>query len=193
MKSPIIKDKSEIPEDAIRVHLYNSKNVLMPRGSMQKESIGPYILERLKDGFESWTDDDYGDNPSIPDLIGFLYSNLMGEVENAWLLFIESIVSGLTKRDELLLKMSLMSTTKPEVDSLYVKWFFETIKSSPELFVDAIWFVDQYERNSPEFTYWTELHIHYYKNDEDYMKMHISATDGSSTLSKLFTESFKNK
>jgi len=66
------------------VHLYDSKNVLMPRGSMQKESIGVYLLEHLKSSYESWTDPEYGDNPTEPELNTILYKNLMGEAQKAW-------------------------------------------------------------------------------------------------------------
>ena len=84
MNPTVIKDKSEIPKGAVKVHLYDFKNVLMPRGSMEKESIGPYILERLNDYFESWTDESYGDNPPLPDLLLCLHNNLMSEVKQAW-------------------------------------------------------------------------------------------------------------
>jgi hypothetical protein len=57
---------------AIRVHLYNYKNVLRPRGSMKKESLGDYILERLLSYYEDWTDKKYGDNPKETSLLQFL-------------------------------------------------------------------------------------------------------------------------
>jgi len=71
-----------------RIHLYDAKNVLMPRGSMRKESIGPYLLERLKSSYESWTDPQFGDNPKPNDLLELLHKNLMGEVEQAWIKFL---------------------------------------------------------------------------------------------------------
>ncbi len=58
------KDKNSIPEGAIRIHLYSYHNVLKPRGSMDKESIGLLICERLIDTYEDWTNPEHGDNPS---------------------------------------------------------------------------------------------------------------------------------
>jgi len=86
-----IIDAGDIPEGAVRIHLYDFKKVLMPRGSMKKESIGPYLLERLQNSYEDWTDPLYGDNPSVSELLEYLYTNLIGEVEKSWLAFVEGI------------------------------------------------------------------------------------------------------
>jgi len=193
MKTQIIKDESELPKGAVRVHLYNPKNVLMPRGSMKKESIAIYILDHLMSGYESWTDKEYGDNPPLPDLIKYLYTNLMGEVEQAWISFIDSALSGLTESDQLLLKMSVIAAAKPEVDTDYVKWFLETITSKPKMFVEAICFIDKFERSSPEFAYFTDLHIEFLKTKGipqrmDYKRMHEECYEEGSTLNKLFVE-----
>jgi len=82
--NPKIVKKSEIPAGARRIHLYNVENVLMPRGSMQKESIGPYLLEKLIDIYESWTDEEFGDNPSEEILIKLMKDNLREETKLAW-------------------------------------------------------------------------------------------------------------
>ena len=185
--NPTIVDESKIPEDATQVHLYDPKNVLMPRGSMQKESIGPYLLDRLKDGYESWTDGKYGDNPPLPDLIKFLYTNLMGEVEQAWLAFVESSLSGLSKSDELLLKMSILASTKPKFESESVTWLLETMISEPSDFVSVVIFIDNYERQSPEFQYFTGLHVKFMKN-KSYSKMMEEAHTEDSVIHKLFQE-----
>jgi len=79
-----VKTDTKIPPGAVEVHLYNSKNVLMPRGSRQKESIHNYLLEKLQDGYESWTDPKYGDNPDRKKLLQTLYNNLINEAMNAW-------------------------------------------------------------------------------------------------------------
>ncbi len=73
-----------------RIHMYDVKNVLMPRGSMKKESIGPYLLERLQGSYETWTDPQFGDNPDNFELLELIHTNLMGEVEQAWIKFLES-------------------------------------------------------------------------------------------------------
>jgi len=48
------KEKNSIPKGAIRIHLYSYKNILKPRGSMKKESLGLEIYERLTSVFEDW-------------------------------------------------------------------------------------------------------------------------------------------
>ena len=71
------------------IHLSKWENVLMPRGSMKKESIGVYILERLKGSYEGWTDPEYGDNPSEADLMLQLHKNLVSEAAEAWGEFVQ--------------------------------------------------------------------------------------------------------
>jgi len=74
-----------------RIHLYSYKNILRPRGHMKKESVAEYILERLEGAFESWTDDDFADNPEVDDLIIKLKKNLSEEVDGAWDEFIKQM------------------------------------------------------------------------------------------------------
>jgi len=52
----------EIPEGAVKVHMYDFDNILHPRGPMEKESLGLVIKKRLMDAYESWTDTNYGDS-----------------------------------------------------------------------------------------------------------------------------------
>ena len=84
------KKKKSIPKGAIRIHLYSYHNVLKPRGSMKKESLGLSIYERLTDTYEDWTNHDYGDNPSEDELLKQLRKNLLSEVETAWDKFISN-------------------------------------------------------------------------------------------------------
>ncbi len=89
--------RSDIPRNAVYVHRYPVDHVLAPRGSMQKESLGLAILERLITEGESWSDPKYGDNPK-PDAFRYhLRANLNREVENAWRAFID-IDRGTTPR-----------------------------------------------------------------------------------------------
>lgn len=81
----------KIPPGSVQIHLYNPKNVLMPRGPRQKESIYEYILERLQSGYESWTDPKYGDNPDREVLVQTLYNNLINEAMNAWEDFLKGV------------------------------------------------------------------------------------------------------
>lgn len=74
-----------------QVHLFSSDNLLMPRGSMEKESIGLDILERLTSSYEHWTDPQYADNPEKAEVLEILYRNLMNETCSAWEAFVESV------------------------------------------------------------------------------------------------------
>jgi len=188
MNPRLVKNESEILEDAFRIHMYDPKNVLMPRGSMKKESIAIYILEHLKNEYETWTDKKYGDNPPLPDLIKYLYTNLMGEVKQAWLEFIKSAMSGLTERDELLLELSIIAATKPDPNSQEVWYLLEQITSSSSAFVTAVCFIDKYERNSEEFKYFTKLHMAKFIQNGTYAEMMVHCRDEGTELFKLFKE-----
>lgn len=76
---------------SIKVHLYDVSDVLKPRGSMEKESLGAYLLEKLNDYYESWTNKEYGDNPTEEELLALLKTNLNSEVESAWINFRRSL------------------------------------------------------------------------------------------------------
>jgi len=80
------------------IHLYKFQDVLKPRGTMKKESLGALILERLCDYYESWTSEEYGDLPSEDELLKRLNKNLKDEVENAWLHFLIEVEEKAKKR-----------------------------------------------------------------------------------------------
>ena len=82
----------EIPEGAIQVHLYDVKNVLRPRGHMKKESIAEYLLEKLEGAYESWTDKKYGDNPTEDELLQLLHTNMVEEVDGAYMEFVKRLL-----------------------------------------------------------------------------------------------------
>jgi len=82
----------ELPPNAIRIHIHHLYNVLRPRGGvLQKESLSLHILEKLKDYYESWTDEKYGDNPTKEELVLILVRNLFEEVTFALDKFKESL------------------------------------------------------------------------------------------------------
>ena len=90
MNKPIIvMDGDDLPEGAVAIHLYNVEDVLKPRGSMEKESIGAYLLEKLESTFEHWTHEKYGDNPPPLVLMKLMHDNLMSEVQQAWNAFVQ--------------------------------------------------------------------------------------------------------
>lgn len=67
-----------------RIHLYDLHNILRPRGgTMQKESLGLTILERLLSVYEDWTDPEFGDNPDKDELYEIIKKNLQEEVNGA--------------------------------------------------------------------------------------------------------------
>ena len=76
---------------AVQVHMYDSSDVLRPRGHMEKESMGLELLERLRACYESWTDEKYGDNPDKSTLIKMLQDNLNEEVQGAFREFLKKI------------------------------------------------------------------------------------------------------
>ena len=80
-----------LTKNVVQIHLYSFENVLRPRGSMKKESLGLEIFEKLKEAYDSWTNPKYGDNPSIDFLIDKLRANLDEEVEAGWKKFLEEI------------------------------------------------------------------------------------------------------
>jgi hypothetical protein len=67
----------------VRIHLLNYKDVLKPRGSMKKESLGLYIKEKMMSDYEHFTNPEYGDNPDVADLIHQLGVNAITEVMEA--------------------------------------------------------------------------------------------------------------
>lgn len=79
--------------EAKQVHLTNVKSVLRPRGSLQKESLSIYLLERLETNYEYWTDPKYSDNPPTNLLLKLLEKNLQGEVSIAWHEFLHKVFS----------------------------------------------------------------------------------------------------
>jgi hypothetical protein len=88
MSIKIIKSESELPPGAVRVHLYDWKDVLHPRGSWKKESFGPDLLEKLTSTFDQWTDPKYGDNPPVKDLVDRILFNFSTEMSIVRLQFI---------------------------------------------------------------------------------------------------------
>ena len=80
----VMVDGRKLPKDAVRIHPYRFEDILRPRGTMKKESLGEHILERLEGAYEQWSNGEYGDNPEVTVLLQYLHQNLMGEVQNAW-------------------------------------------------------------------------------------------------------------
>lgn len=95
-KVKIIHDPSQIPPGTKQVHLYDVSNVLRPRGSMLKESVGLDLCEKLLNYYESWSNPKYADNPDQFTLIKTLKDNLIHETEAAFAVFLQCIETGKT-------------------------------------------------------------------------------------------------
>ena len=83
-----MKKNNDIPKGAIQIHLYPYQNILKPRGSMRKESLGAFIYDRLESTYKYWCNPRYGDNPDKEILLQQLKYNLSSEVKVAWNKFI---------------------------------------------------------------------------------------------------------
>jgi len=97
---------NEIPEGAVRIHLYKVEDVLRPRGPMEKESVGLYIKDKLEGAFESWTDSQYGDRIDPVILLHLLHQNLMEEANAAF----GQMLGELGKTDQATVKEFVEST-----------------------------------------------------------------------------------
>lgn len=75
---------------AKQVHLCSYKDMFRPRGSMQKNSLGAYLLEKLENELESWTDPKYADNPPVDQLLEVMFGNIMEETIASWTEFVKS-------------------------------------------------------------------------------------------------------
>ena len=93
-KVKVITDPSKISPDAKQVHLYDFENILRPRGTMLKESLGLYICEKLLGYHESWSGDKHSDNPDEFTLMKTLKDNLIEEVEAAFATFLHCVKTG---------------------------------------------------------------------------------------------------
>jgi len=86
-----IKFVKEIPQGAVLIHMYEFRDVLRPRGHMEKESIGVYMLDKLLSTYKSWTNPKYGDNPDEAILLKLLQINMKEEMDGAFREFIRQI------------------------------------------------------------------------------------------------------
>jgi hypothetical protein len=74
---------------AKRMHLYDIRNILRPRGPMRKESLSLEIYRVLREAFEYWSRPEYGDSVTAEKLVPLLKHNLEQEVAIAWKRFSE--------------------------------------------------------------------------------------------------------
>ena len=79
----------DLPPGAVKVHFGTVDTALFPRGSMQKESVGEYLLDRLRDLRHQWTNKSYGDSVSREDATKALAEALCAEVQEVIMAFEE--------------------------------------------------------------------------------------------------------
>lgn len=68
----LLKPGTPLPLGAVQVHFGSPETALIPRGSMQKNSLGDMIVDRLLSAWVHWTDKKYADNPHPDDLLNML-------------------------------------------------------------------------------------------------------------------------
>jgi len=66
---------------AKRIHLYDSTDILRPRGSLKKESLSLKIYELLKSYYEEWSNSKYSDSLPKVSLLSRLEINLNEEIQ----------------------------------------------------------------------------------------------------------------
>lgn len=93
-KVKVITEPSKIPPESKRLHLYDFENVLRPRGTMLKESLGLSICEKLLSSHQSWSNPEFGDNPDEYTLVKILKDNLIEEAEAAFATFLHCLQTG---------------------------------------------------------------------------------------------------
>lgn len=181
----------ELEKDSKQVHLYNAEDVLKPRGTMKKESLGEHIFYRLDSIFEDWTDPKYADNPSADVLLMQMYENLQDEVSHAW----ESFATKLRKSNNdhitaFKMHLSLMGAkqAEPSMISSEVKYFLDKMIEDDVLFIEAICFIDRYERTSKEFKYFTAIHVLFMQNSEPYAQRMKEVSEEGTVLQKMMYE-----
>lgn len=153
-----------IPEGAKLVHMfYPYTNVLHPRGTMKKESVGEYILEKLESNFELFTDEKYCDNPSVTDLLEKMHENLIEEVANAWTTFVQICMEkkGLSLKTKIQLYIICLCISKPTMDKELLKEFSDIVTQNYTVFEYYMNFVDELSKskNLSNFYYISRFHI----------------------------------
>ena len=72
-----------VPEGGVRIHLYDVKEVLRPRGTLEKESLSLTVAEFLESALRDVTNPEYGDSMPIDEAVRYIMFNMGGEVAAA--------------------------------------------------------------------------------------------------------------
>jgi len=76
-----LREVSDLPPGAVRVHLGCLDSALFPRGPMMKNSIGESLLCSLRSARDHWTSDLYADSVGHEEATESLVEQLRAEVE----------------------------------------------------------------------------------------------------------------
>ena len=90
MKLRHIPSDEPLPPDAEQIHLIPFTAALTPRGSMNKNSLGRTIYDKMISSFEYFTDPKYADNPTPDVLADNLVETARSECEEAIALFLRN-------------------------------------------------------------------------------------------------------
>jgi|WetSurSiteA1Bulk_404760.scaffolds.fasta_scaffold01237_4 hypothetical protein len=151
-----------------KIRLGSVETILKPRGSMEKESIGLTIFERLEAAIDWWTRRDYEETPSLFEVLATAKKNLDLEVEGAW----NKILSQFEKeaKTDLVTFLTLIIIKKRCI----LQKVYDRITKSYDEFLIWINFCDnlrQNERLNKHFMYVTEIHLDFsVRNPKGYPK-----------------------
>ncbi len=83
---------NKIPAGAVQIHWLGTsvQTSMAPRGSLEKESLGLYVLERLESNLEHWMDPQYADSVGEWEGVEALVGGARAELEAAIAAFLKN-------------------------------------------------------------------------------------------------------
>lgn len=79
----VLTPVESLPPGAQRIHMGNIESTFCPRGTLEKESMSEYLLERLESLLDYWTRPEYADSLPRPEAVSALVKGLRDEVDVA--------------------------------------------------------------------------------------------------------------
>ena len=163
-----------------KIRFGNVKNILKVRGSMEKESIGLTIFERLDAAIDWWTRGDYADTPTLLEVLTSAKKNLDEEVKAAWIKVIQRFEE-IAKIDLItFLTLAIIKKSYAIKDELYNR-----ITKNLDEFEIWIKFCDELRENEAYGSYFkfvTELHVDFMQYGKHqfpkYKELYLSLSKG---------------
>jgi hypothetical protein len=155
-----------------KVRLGSVKTILRPRGSMEKESIGLTIFERLESAIDWWTRNDYIDTPPLLETLATAKNNLYEEVEAAWNKLLSQFEKEAETNLSTFLSLIVIKDDYKKIDEIYKR-----ITKSYVEFFKWINFCDNLrDTRTKEYRFFTGLHMdflfRYPKNYPKYRELY---------------------